>query len=145
MVFSQTTNPTDLSVIHETMYSMNFEYDWDTYFPDPCVSGPQGIVCTPDAATGVLFVTQMQFGYISPIANLIPCSANATIPASLAKLTRLETLSFYNCFMHIEAPVSIPKAITELGATLRLLSFSGNTGLTGSIPDGIGNLTGTVL
>ena len=140
MVAAQTTNQMDLEVLHEMMYSMNFEYDWDTYFPDPCVSGPQGIVCTPDPVTDVLYVTEMQFGYISPIANLIPCSANATIPPSIAKLTRLDTLSFYNCFMN--SSVTIPEAIAELGPSLRLLSFSGNMGLTGSIPQGFGNLTG---
>lgn len=140
VVTAQTTNPTDLQVLHEIMYSMNFEYDWDTYFPDPCVSGPQGIVCTPDAVTNVLYVTQMQFGYISPIANLIPCSVNATIPASIAKLTRLDTLSFYSCFMN--SSVTIPEAISALGPSLRLLSFSSNVGLTGGIPPGFGNLTG---
>lgn len=138
-VATQTTNPTDLKVLHEIMYSMNFEYDWDTYFPDPCVSGPQGIICTPDPATGILYVTQMQFGYISPVANLIPCSANATIPASIANLTRMETLSFYNCFMTTSA--TIPTAITALGPSLRVLSFSGNVALTGTIPTGLGNLT----
>ncbi|KAG0622046.1 hypothetical protein M758_3G067400 [Ceratodon purpureus] len=140
VVAAQTTNPTDLQVLHEMMFSMNSEYDWDTYFPDPCVSGPQGIVCTPDPVTNVLYVTQMQFGYISPIANIIPCSANATIPSSIAKLTRLDTLSFYNCFMN--SSVTIPAAISVLGPSLRLLSFSGNLGLTGSIPQGFGNLTG---
>lgn len=139
-VEAQVTNPTDLAVLHEMMYAMNFEYDWDEYFPDPCVSGPQGIVCAPDAATGVLYVTQMQFGYISPIANLIPCSANATIPASIARLTRLDTLSFYSCF--VNASVAIPDAVAALGPSLRLLSFSGNSALTGPIPPAFHNLTG---
>lgn len=118
---------------------MNFEYDWDSYYPDPCVSGPQGIVCEVDPVTNLYFVTQMQFGFISPIANLIPCSWNATIPTSIANLKRLDTLSFYNCFMN--STITIPKEISLLGPTLRLLSFSGNAGLTGAIPAGFGKLT----
>jgi hypothetical protein len=64
-------------------------------FPDPCVSGPQGIFCTPNAAMGLLYLTQMQFGYISLIANLVLCRANATIQPSIAQLTRLDTLSTF--------------------------------------------------
>lgn len=140
MVASQATNSVDLQVLHEMMYSINFEYNWDSYYPDPCISGPQGIVCEADPVTNLYYVTQMQFGYISPIANLIPCSWNATIPASIANLTRLDTLSFYNCFSI--STVSIPEDISSLGPTLRRLSFSGNPGLTGAIPSGLGKLTG---
>lgn len=137
---SPTTNPVDLQVLHEMMYSLNFEEDWNTYFPDPCVSGPQGILCEPDPVTGVLFVTQLQFGYISPIDNIIPCSFNASIPSSIAKLTRLDTLAFYSCFVNSTA--TIPEEITLLGPTLRLLSLRRNPSLTGTIPAGIGKLTG---
>jgi hypothetical protein len=64
-------------------------------FPDPCVTGPQGIVCTRKAATASWC--------ISPIANLIPCRANATIPPSIALLTRLGTLSSF-----VNASIAIP-------------------------------------
>lgn len=130
-VVAQSTNPTDLAVVHEIMRSMNYEYDWESLYPDPCSSGPQGIMCTPDPVTNILYVTQLQFGYISPVANLIPCSNNATIPSSIAALTRVETLSFYNCFKSSAVPTSIPTAITSLGPTLRVLSFTGNNALTG--------------
>jgi hypothetical protein len=33
------------------------------------MGGPQGIVCEPDAVTGVYYVTQLEFGFISPITS----------------------------------------------------------------------------
>lgn len=134
------TNPEDLQVLHEMMYAMYYDYDWATNVPDPCVSSPQGILCEADPVTGVLFVTEMQFGFISAIANIIPCSANASIPASIAKLTRLTSLAFYSCFTN--QTTTLPEELSLLGPTLRLLSISQNPALTGGIPSGIGNLTG---
>ncbi|KAG0598534.1 hypothetical protein M758_12G082200 [Ceratodon purpureus] len=137
---SPTTNPVDLQVLHEMMYAMYYEYDWATQVPDPCVSSPQGIICEADPVTGVLFVTQMQFGFISPIANIIPCSANASIPASIANLTRLTSLAFYSCFTN--QTTTLPPELFLLGPSLRLLSFTQNPALSGPLPAGIAHLTG---
>jgi Leucine-rich repeat (LRR) protein len=126
---SVTTNAVDLQVLHEMMYAMYYEYDWAAQVPDPCVSAPQGIVCEADAETGVLFVTQMQFGFISPMANIIPCSANASVPASIATLTRLTSLAFYRCFTNLTT--SLPPSLPP---SLRLLTFTQNPALSGPIP-----------
>jgi hypothetical protein len=142
-VEAQETNPVDKQALFELMYSINYENDWLSYYPDPCMGGPQGIVCEPDAVTGVYYVTQLEFGFISPITSIIPCSNNATIPpASIAKFTHLDTVAFYNCFMDTNNTVTIPSEIGQLGPTLRLLSFTGNTGLVGGIPPELGALTG---
>ncbi|CAK9260101.1 unnamed protein product [Sphagnum jensenii] len=134
------TNPQDLEVLYEVMYSINYEWDWRSLYTDPCTGGPQGIGCEPDAVTGIYYVTQMEFGFISSLDNFIPCSYNATIPSSIGKLTRLDSLFFFNCF--VNQTVSIPDEIAQLGSSLRLLTFSGNSALAGSIPSGFGNLTG---
>lgn len=130
------TNPSDVQALHELMYAMYYEYDWATLVPDPCVSGPQGIFCEPDATTGILYVTALQFGYLSAIANIIPCSANASIPASVSSLSRLSSLSFTSCFTNQSAPFP-----SSLPSSLTLLTFFRNPSLQGPIPASIGNLT----
>ncbi len=137
---AQETNPQDLQALYDVMYSINYEWDWRTLYTDPCTGGPQGIVCEADSVTGVYYVTQMEFGIISSVDNIVPCSYNATIPPSIAMLRRLDSLLFYSCF--VNQTLSIPNEITQLGPSLRLLSFSGNSALVGPIPAGVGNLAG---
>lgn len=131
------TNPSDLQALHELMTSLNSDEDWLTLTPDPCVSGPQGIFCEPDPLTGALFVTTLQFGFLSAIANIIPCSPNATIPSSIANFTKLTTLSFTSCFTNKQKPTSFPPS---LPVSLRLLTFTSNPALTGPIPPTVGSL-----
>ncbi|KAI3985618.1 hypothetical protein MKX01_033901 [Papaver californicum] len=125
----------------EALYSIiqGFVGNWwngSDLYPDPCGWTPiQGVDC--DAMDGLWYVTGLSIG---PIHDNYPsCTENSEFRSHLFEFKHLKTLSFYNCF------VSPNKSISslnwgKLAGTLESLEFRENPGLTGRIPQGLGEI-----
>ncbi|KAI3991797.1 hypothetical protein MKX01_038195 [Papaver californicum] len=128
----------------EALYStiQGFLGNWwngSDLYPDPCGWTPiQGVDC--DAIDGLWYVTGLSIG---PIHDNYPsCTENSEVRSHLFEFKHLKTLSFYNCFV---SPNSYVKSISslnweKLAGTLESLEFRENPGLTGRIPQGLGEI-----
>ncbi|XP_039122107.1 receptor like protein 29 [Dioscorea cayenensis subsp. rotundata] len=127
--------------VYFALEAINPTIPWRTLFPDDlCLYGPHGIVCElfPDssstAAVAVPHVTELNFGYVSDFSSNPSCALNASFPTSLSALPYLRKLFFFSCFTG-EKTTLFENLLESL-----LLYRRAQQGISGNIPDEIGNL-----
>ncbi|XP_002973336.2 piriformospora indica-insensitive protein 2 [Selaginella moellendorffii] len=137
----QSMDPAEKEAFFQVMESLNSEWDWRSLLPDPCGENTlQGMICdvVDDANSSFpnsIHLVGLSVGKIQ--SNTPSCSANATIHPSIAKLSHLKSLAFYGCFT--KSPAMIPASIAAI-ATLSTLTFQNNPALQGPIPAELANL-----
>eukprot|EP01018_Ginkgo_biloba_P000390 Gb_07431 [translate_table: standard] len=127
-------DPMETEALFEVMESMSADAVWRKAHPHPCVQGTwPGLECRPGKGN-LMHVTRLDFGY-RPNPS---CKKNAVFPISIFKLSSLQAIFIFQCFMH--GNTTIPFGFQKLAPTLEQLSLRSNKGLTGEIPREFGNL-----
>ncbi|EPS63969.1 hypothetical protein M569_10811 [Genlisea aurea] len=101
-------------------------------YPDPCGWTPiQGVSC--DLFNGFWYATDISIGPIHD--NSLTCDKDVKFSSHLVALSHLRSLSFFNCFVSKEHPVTMPINEWEaMAGSLESLEFRSNPGLVGGIP-----------
>lgn len=129
-------DPKETEALFEVMESMSADAKWRKAYPRPCVQGTwPGLECK-QGNDNFLHVSRLNFGY-KPNPS---CKKNALFPISIFKLSYLQALFMFQCFMHDN--VTIPFGFRKLAPSLEQLSLRANKGLTGEIPRDFGSLRG---
>lgn len=116
-------------------------------YPDPCGWTPiQGVTCDI-FDDGYWSVTALNIGLVHE--NSPSCVSNMEFSSDLFSLVHLKVLSFVNCMVHKNHPITIPtQNWSALSGSLESLEFRSNPGLVGQIPiafGGLSNLQSLVL
>ncbi|KAB2053338.1 hypothetical protein ES319_A12G180700v1 [Gossypium barbadense] len=107
-------------------------------YPDPCGWTPiQGVSC--DIVGGLWYITALSIGPF--YENSLACATNVEFRPQLYQLKHLKSLSFFNCFISLGHPITIPGDKWEkLAGSLQSIEFRSNPGLIGQIPTSFGYL-----
>lgn len=134
-----TMSAIEQDALYAVMDAMAGGVDWRVLHPHPCSEDLwPGLVCE-QGEDGFLHVTRLDFGY-KPNP---PCAPNASIPTTIAKLSRLRSLFIFECFSTVNT--TIPTSLVKLAPSLQELSLRTNSALVGSIPIELSNLSSLEL
>lgn len=126
--------PFELETLFKIMDSMSSDQNWRLSHPNPCEPGSSwpGLECKL-APNNFLHVSRLDFG-TSPNPT---CKSNATFPSFIFDLPHLQSVFFFNCFIHTKTTLSVS---TISNSSLQQLSLRSNPALIGPIPPRLSSL-----